>query len=143
MTPELVYAAEDSSVFQYSVGRDVTIACFNFSLPEGRLLQTKLLDQGLTTSLFSVNHVLPGDWDRIKESVAQTGRLVVMDDSRGVNSAGYRLLGDLAAGLPPFQHVMVTRGLHVDFSVSADTFEVDYDGVMSRLAAGVTGSVAR
>jgi len=142
LTPDLVYAAEDASVFQYSVGRDATIACFNFSLPEGRLLQAKLLEQGLTTSLFSVNHVLPGDWARIKESVAQTGRLVVMDDSKGVNSAGYRLLSDLAASGPPFHQVMVTRE-RVEFGVSADTFDVDYDGVMSRLAVGVTGSVAR
>ncbi len=136
VTPELVYAADDSSVFQYSVGRDVTIACFNFSLPEGQLLRGKLLDQGLTTSLFSVNHVLPGDWARIKESVAQTGRLVVMDDSKGVNLLAYTLLHAASKDVPSCQTMAVTRGTGVEFGVCADTFAVDYDAIISRLQRG-------
>jgi len=133
LTLDLVYASEDSSLFQYSNGADVTIACFNFSLPEGLRLQQALLARGLSASIFSVNHVVPSDWTRIQESVRVTRRLVVLDDSKSVNLSGYTLLHEVARACPHARCVAVTRGADVDFGVSPEVFQVDEDAICSQL----------
>lgn len=130
---EVVSAADDASLFQYTEGRDVTIACFNFSLPEGYRLHQKLLGCGLTSSLFSVNHVLPHRWERITQSVAQTQRVVVMDDSKSVNLLGYTLLHEVAAEIPTAQRLMVARGADVDFGVCADRLSIDDEALIAQL----------
>lgn len=133
---EIVYAADDSSVFQYSKGNDVTIVCFNFALPEGYVLHRKLLERGITSSLFSVNFVLPHGWEPIKQSVAQTRRLVVIDDSKSVNLLGHTLLHEITTQFPQHQSILITRESDIDFGVCPDNLRIDYDSIMSRFGKG-------
>jgi len=130
---DLIHAAKDSSVFQYTEGSDVTIVCFNFSLQEGYVLHQKLKDKGLTSSLFSSNYVFPHDWSIIKASVARTGKLVVLDDSKSVISSGYALLHEVAEDFPVSQRIIITREAEIDFGVSPDSFYVDYDALVADL----------
>ena len=131
----LVSAADDCSVFQYCEGDDATIACFNFSLPEGHILQQKLLDRGVKTSLFSVNQVLPHNWGAIAESVSRTRKLVVIDDSKGVNLPGHTMLQALSDQCPPFKSVLVAREPVIDFGVCLDNLQINYDDILARLGA--------
>lgn len=130
---DLVHAAKDSSVFQYTEGSDATIVCFNFSVPEGMTLHQKLLEQKLSSSVFSVNNVFPIDWACIMESVARTGRLVVLDDSKSINLKGYTLLHEAAEIYPASQRIIVKREAEINYGVCSDSFQIDYDTVVSSL----------
>jgi pyruvate/2-oxoglutarate/acetoin dehydrogenase E1 component len=130
---DLVHVTKNAEVFQYTEGSDVTIACFNFSTPEGIVLHQKLQEQGMSSSVFSVNNVFPHDWTHIKEGVARTGRLVVLDDSKSVNLKGYTLLHEVAQDSPGSQRIIVKREDEIDFGVSPDSFQVDYDTLISSL----------
>lgn len=129
----LVRVSEDSGVFQYTEGDDVTIACLNFSLPEGIQLQQKLRELGLSSSVFSINSVSPHDWSWVRQSVARTGRLIVFDDSKSAISAGYALAHEAAEASPASQRIVVTREAEIDFGVSPETFQVDYDALLSKI----------
>jgi len=130
---DLVCVDKNASVFQYTEGSRATVACFNFSMPEGMLLHKKLLERGLSSSVFSVNNVFPRDWSAILRSVARTGHLVVLDDSKSINLLGYTLLHEAAEAVPGSQRIIVTREAEVDFGVCPDSFEIDYDALASWL----------
>lgn len=134
---ELADAAEDSSVFQYSAGADATIVCSNFSLPEGQRLRTRMESVGIRPSLFSVHPIFPIRWDRIKRSVAESRRLVVMDDSKSANLPAHRLLQEVAAEIPSVRTVVLERGADLEFGVCPDRLEVDCDSVIRQLESGL------
>jgi pyruvate dehydrogenase E1 component beta subunit len=129
----LVYAATDNSYFQYYDGNDVTIVCFNFSLPQGRTLHQGLLNRGASAALFSANYVFPQDWQRIKESVARTGKLVVIDDSKSVSLYAHAMLHVLSEESPPFQRILISREADIDFGVCPDDLRIDYDSILAQL----------
>jgi len=130
---EIKYAAEDCSVFQYEEGEGATIVCFNFSLPEGHMLHEKLEGSGVSSSLFSANFVFPQDWQRIKESVARTGKLVVIDDSKSVSLYAHSMLHALSEQIPPFQKILISREADIDFGVCPDDLRIDYDSILAQL----------
>lgn len=130
---DLVHRTEDNAVFQYTEGKDATIACFNFSMAEGYALHNKLKEKGRSSSLFSVNYVPYADWSSIKQSVATTRKLVVMDDSKSVNLPAYAMIDAIADEGIVFKRVLVARGKDLDFGVTPDKFHVDYNGIISRL----------
>ena len=126
---ELVYAAEDGSVFQYEEGSDATIVCFNFSLPDGLALRERLSVAGLSSSLFSVNYVPFANWECIIRDAVRTGKIVVIDDSKSVHLPLYALLSELAA-YPSIKKTVVTRESNIDFGVCADNLKIDYDAIV-------------
>ena len=134
---DLVYAAPDSSLFQYSSGSDATIVCFNFSLAKGNLLRQKLDAQGLSASLFSANYVNPQNWERISQSVARTRKLVVFDDSRSIHTPAHKLMYEVSKNVDDFKHVIVTKGNDLEFGVSPEEFHVDYDAVIAQITGQV------
>lgn len=134
---ELITAAEDSSVFRYSSGSDATVVCSNFSLPEGHLLRTKLQERGIASSLFSLHQVFPSRWERIKQSVAETRKLVVMDDSKSTNLLVHALLQEAASEIPSVQTIVITRGADVGFGVCPDQLQIDYDSLVLQLESSV------
>lgn len=137
---EAVHRADDGSVFQYSEGAGATIVCFNFSLGQGHELQQRLQERGVTSSLFSVNYLPSVDWDAIKRSVATTGKLVVMDDSKSVNLLAYKLLDSLTSdGLTP-ERIVATRGDNIVFGMTEDRYEVDLDAILSQLCESPSSS---
>ena len=131
----LVHAADDGSVFQYTEGADATIVCFNFSLPHGRALEQSLAAQGRQASLFSVNYVPSPDWGAIRESVAKTGRIVILDDSKSVHLPAYHLLDQIAQSNRPYRRWVVARGSEIDFGMSTDEFRVDVGALAQQVVA--------
>jgi pyruvate/2-oxoglutarate/acetoin dehydrogenase E1 component len=129
-----VYRNDDCSVFQYTEGKDATIVGFNFSLQEGHQLLQKMQAQGMSASLFSASYVPAPDWSRIIASVAQTRRLVVLDDSKSVHLPCYKLIDAIHQSGVTFRRDVVTRQ-EIDFGMSDDKFPVDYDALLASLKA--------
>lgn len=125
-----IYSANDSSLFQYTEGDGATIVCFNFSLQEGLAIQRGLTECGTSSSLFSVNYVPSPDWCRIKESVARTRNLVVLDDSKSVHLPCYKMLDEMYRDGLSFERVVVTRE-NIDFGVSDEKFLVDVPNIVN------------
>ncbi|NQT91720.1 MAG: hypothetical protein HQ559_03090 [Lentisphaerae bacterium] len=128
-----IHEADDGAVFQYTEGAGATIVCFNFSLSEGHVLHQQLEERGVASSLFSVNYLPSVNWEVIKQSVAHTGRLVVMDDSKSAHLLAYKLLDSVSSdGLSP-ERIMATRGEEIVFGMTEDRYEVDVESIVSRL----------
>lgn len=133
--PELdtVCSAEDGSVFQYTEGDGATIVCFNFSLFEGLALHRKLREKGAASSVFSANYLPVVNWEPIRRSVARTRKLVVMDDSKSAHLPAHELLNALSEDGFPFERVIASRSGGIEFGMSTDRYEVDFDALTARL----------
>lgn len=132
--PEPVSHDADGEIFQYSEGDDVTVACFNFSFPQGQAFCAELKKHGLGASLFSVNAMLPVNWKRILESAQRTRKLVVLDDSKSVNSCCQHLVIAAQQELKLERLLFLTRKKTDEaLSPNADEFILDHASVMTQL----------
>lgn len=120
------FVARDCSVLRYRSGDDTTIVCFNFSLPEGLALADYLAQGGRSSSLFSVNPVFPIDWSPIVSDVARTGRLIVLDDTKGALSMGFELLDVTSEAVPASRRAIGRRPKTIPFGVDSERFDVDH-----------------
>ncbi len=127
----------DGEIFQYLYGDDATVACFNYSFPQGLALCRDLEKRGVNASLFSVNAMLPVDWTRIIGDVRRTKKLVVLDDSKSVNGSYQHMIMALQQDFRPQRLLVLTR--QKDDSCicpNADEFVVNHDQVMAHLGLG-------
>ena len=119
ISPEkVIYSDKDCTLFQYSEGEDATVVCFNFSFPQGWKLQEDLGKSGIKISLFNVNAPTPISWEKILESVRQTGKLIVIDDSKSENIPGTSLLAESAESGYAKKQMLIKRNLGPDWLVS-------------------------
>lgn len=125
-------AAGDQSIFRYRRGADATVVCLNFSLPEGLRVADELSRTGRGASLYSVNPVFPTDWRPILDDAAATGRLLILDDSKGALSQAYELAA--AAERRAIRSVTVRRS-RIPFGVDPETYRVDVPDVSAKLFA--------
>ena len=96
IVPEkLEYVNEKNTVFNYGIGKDVTIVCFNLSFPYGFELSKKLKTVNISSSLFTVNSPIENEWPKIIEDVKRTKKLVVFEDSKSINTNMTSLLTDI------------------------------------------------
>ncbi|MBU1230510.1 MAG: hypothetical protein KKA55_11395 [Proteobacteria bacterium] len=120
----------DGEIFQYARGADLTVACCNLTLPQGKGLADELAGQGLSASLFGVAAAMPVDYAPILEDARRTGRLVILDDSKSANIAGQGLRAEaLEQGV---KTLLVKRGHSEDwYRPGAETFSVDAGAVLA------------
>jgi pyruvate dehydrogenase E1 component beta subunit len=111
----VIYRNADATLFQYTDGVDATIACFNFSFPQGWHLQQAMKEQGLAASLFNVNAMTPVDWSPIVESARLTQNLVILDDSKSQNLSCFSLLAEVRGAVQLKRDFVVTRQLGGDW----------------------------
>jgi len=131
---DAVSAYNSGEIFQYYSGKDATIVCFNFSLPQGLKLYNEFVSRGLHASLFSVNAVLPVDWGIIIEDVNRTRKLIVLDDSKSVNCSCYHLTTTIYRECNPERLKIFRRELTDDvLRPNSDEFIVDVDILMQQL----------
>jgi pyruvate/2-oxoglutarate/acetoin dehydrogenase E1 component len=127
----LVEHAADGSWFQYLYGADLTIACFNLSLPQGMRLSESLRAKGLSASLFSVNSVVAANLGPILKSSTSTSRLLILDDTKSYNSPSQMLAVEAMRGVLPQNVRLLKREFSRDwFQPSSDEFLVDTDKVI-------------
>jgi pyruvate/2-oxoglutarate/acetoin dehydrogenase E1 component len=132
--PAVVFVNQDNSIFQYSKGKDVTIVCFNFSLPYGIELKEKLKQMRLESSLFSVNALTPVNWDKIIEDLGHTKKLLVIDDCKSIHCSRDTFLMHVYETCNLKRKIIIKRDLSEDLvAPGPDQLEIDYDEVVKQL----------
>lgn len=91
-----VAQADDASWLQYSCGEDVTVVCFNFSLPQGMELVEEIKRHGKSASLYTVNATHITDWRPLIKDAIGAGRLAVLDDGKSMSRTSHHFLLDVA-----------------------------------------------
>jgi pyruvate/2-oxoglutarate/acetoin dehydrogenase E1 component len=139
--PGEVVHDDDGEIFQYSDGQDVTVACFNYSFPQGLELCAELRNHDINPSLFSVNSMLPVDWTRLLESARRTKKLVVLDDSKSVNGSYLHLLVAAQQEIKLQRLCVLTRKRDdAGLRPNADQFVVDHKAVLAQLGFDPMGA---
>jgi len=108
---ELIYVNQENDVFQYSVGNDVTIVCFNFSFPYGQQMIDILKENNLTCSFFNVNSPTPTNWTKIVDDVYKTKKIIIIDDSKSENMNFHALLTDISDKIVLDKKIILKRNL--------------------------------
>jgi pyruvate dehydrogenase E1 component beta subunit len=126
-----------SEIFQYLRGGDLTLACCNFSLPQGLALCRELSGRGLSASLFGVNAPTPVDFAPILEDVRNTRRLLVLDDSKSANVAAQSLAAQALSERAAEKALVLARGHSEDwYRPQAETFAPDAATALRELGLG-------
>jgi len=108
---ELIYVNEENDIFQYSVGDDVTVVCFNFSFPYGQQMINVLKENNLTCSFFNVNSPTPTNWTKIIDDVHKTKKIIIIDDSKSENLNFHALLTDISDKIVLDKKIILKRNL--------------------------------
>lgn len=125
---------KNAEVFQYSDGKDLTVVCFNYSFPQGLALCNDFKKHHLNAALFSVNAMLPVDWRKILDNVKRTNKLVILDDSKSVNSPAQHFIIAAQQEIVPGNLIYLSRkNEDLILGPNADLFSVDHKAVMSKL----------
>jgi pyruvate/2-oxoglutarate/acetoin dehydrogenase E1 component len=122
--PENVDHTRDLTSFQYSTGKNLTIICANFTLSHGIQIRNELLEKGIESSLFTVNPTYASDWTQLIKDAKTTGRVLILDDSKGLNMLGYRVVQAIVKDAPSTKVRLVSRNSEIDFGVSSEEFKV-------------------
>lgn len=131
---KLCYSNDDNTVFQYSLGQDATIVCFNFSFPQGYGLYQELKKNNIDTSIFNVTSATPSNWSKIIENVQGTGKLIVVDDSKSHNLSCDALVADICGTCDLRKKMILKRQLYDDWlNPTSDRMELDMKHIMKEL----------
>ena len=131
------FRQSDDFVMNYRQGADATIACFNFSLPQGDILCNQLKLMGIDSSLYNVTAAHPVSYKSIVEDAKQTGRLVIIDDSKCSISVSTRLeIESLRAGVG-FTYVAKREMTEQSYRPLPEVFNVDVSDVVQQLCFSI------
>jgi len=120
----------EDNFFQYSNGEDVTILCFNFSLPYGINFYKKFKNKGISASLFSINTYLKFNYHEIIQNVKRTKRILIIDDSKSANVLFSDLLNEIKDLIELKKSHVIRREYSEDFYFpKTDDLEIDYESV--------------
>lgn len=125
----------DKTLFQYSKGKNTTIACFNLSLPYGLELQNKLKAGNINASLFSVNSVTPINWDPLIADIKKTKNLIIIDDSKSENLSCDNFLATALQKAKIDKIIVVKREIKGNdwLFPNLDELQINYDKIIHSL----------
>jgi len=122
--PERFDHSEDLTSFQYSTGKDLTIICANFTLAHGLRIQKQLKEKGIASSLFTVNPTYASDWSQLLKDAKATGRVLILDDAKGLNTLGCRVAQVIANDDAAIKVRLVSRNSEIEFGIASEEFKV-------------------
>lgn len=126
-------AVHDDFVVRYRQGDTATIACSNFSLPQGKKLCDHFSQSGLDASLYGITAAHPCSYKPIVDDARKTGRLVIIDDSKSYSSINALLeIEALRAGVG-MVHVVKRRMTEDSYRPLSESFDVDVSDVALHL----------
>ena len=121
---------EGGNVFQYKDGDDVTVVSMNFSFDKANELVERLINEGINVSHFNIINITNIYWDTIYNNVLKTKKIILIDDSKSIQTGGDQLLGKLC-GIDIQKKLILKRQLGFDWLYPiSDTFEIDIDSVI-------------
>lgn len=124
----------DGGIFRYAMGDDATIVAFNLALPQAEELRCAAAATGAGVSLFSVNAGWRMDWEPLLRSVEQTGRLVILDDSKSAHRPSDGFLAVLGERGRPERLAVVRREFSPDWlRPNPDRLEIDCAAILARI----------
>jgi len=128
----LIHGESDCSIFKYSEGKDVTLASYNFALPETLKIYNYLKSNGFESDLYHINYVPNHSLEPILSSLKKTGKLVVIDDSKSIKKYGDYLASKiLQKGIKCEYIEQVRRGSEdKDYGVCHDQMIFDYKKIL-------------
>lgn len=131
---KLDYVNEKNTIFQYDIGTDVTIVCFNLSFSYGLELSKKLKTMNVSSSLFTVNSPIECDWSKIIDDIKRTKKLVIFEDSKSVNTNMTSFLSDVLSSCTLDKKIIIKRKMDDGWlNPVSDIIEVDYDQITNQL----------
>jgi len=130
----VLYSNNESSIFQYSDGKEVTIVCFNFSFPEGWNLMHELKKNGIESSLFNVNSTTDTNWNKIIENVKESKNLIIIDDSKSQNLVCDSLFSDIIQTCTLNKKIILKRQILDNWlNPVSDKMNIDYNEIIKQL----------
>jgi len=129
---EVLRQDDNCKYLQYKKGSDVSIVCFNLALLYGLELHKVMLNQGIKSSLFSINFHLFENYNFIIEDIKRTRRLVIIDDSKSRNRLSDRFLSEVLSDFKLKSYKILSRQpMKDDFFPRKDSLEIDYSNIIN------------
>ncbi len=126
----------DGDIFQYTNGSDTTIVSSNFSYPQAAELTAFLEEKGVHASHFHVNSVAATDWKSVIDSVTVSKKLVLIDDSKSLQTPAHILLESIC-NIEGIKKIILKRELGKNWlHPVSDIFDFDKNAVLSQLQVG-------
>jgi pyruvate dehydrogenase E1 component beta subunit len=133
---EIIDQDADCNYFQYKAGDDVSIVCFNHALHYGLELSDVMLEQGVNSSLFSVNSHLNAEFDQIINDLKNTGKLILIDDTKSRNRLSDRFLLHVLNSCTLHKKIIILPlPSNENFYPCEDLLDIDYAEITSAILA--------
>jgi pyruvate dehydrogenase E1 component beta subunit len=128
-----VKTISNGEVFQYCEGPDVTVVSSNFAYPQASGLVAFLSERGIQSSHFNVSNCTTDAWDLIVGDIAKTGNIIVIDDSKSIQTPGNKLLSQIC-GMKINKKMIFNRVMNDNWLYPvSDIFEIDQDYVLNEM----------
>jgi pyruvate/2-oxoglutarate/acetoin dehydrogenase E1 component len=132
--PESPESFEKGALFRYARGADATVVSFNLAFPQAHETWKAIQAIGRSASLFSVNNVWTVDWTPLLRDVAETGRLVILDDGKSARRQSDGFLNAVYAQGNIREVVRIDRPFHPDgCKPNADQLIIDTSTILTDL----------
>jgi pyruvate/2-oxoglutarate/acetoin dehydrogenase E1 component len=124
---------ENGNIFQYSEGEDVTIVSVNFSLPQALALAKYLKEKNIYSTHYQINNITNSNWEVIKSNILMTKKIIIIDDSKSLQTSADHLLAQLC-GMNIQKKIVLKRDLKDNWLYPvSDVFEIDQYSVFNNL----------
>ena len=114
-------------------GDDLSIVCFNYSLPYGISLYKRFKNIQISASLLSINTFSLFDCKYLINELNQTKNLIIIDDSKSTNKMSDKFLNQI------YKHCILEKIIVLDrqdeknrFFPRHDQLEIDYNSVLNK-----------
>jgi pyruvate/2-oxoglutarate/acetoin dehydrogenase E1 component len=125
---------ENGNIFQYSEGEDVTIVSVNFSLPQALALAKYLKEKNIYSTHYQINNITNSNWEVIKSNILKTKKIIIIDDSKSLQTSADHLLAQLC-GMNIQKKIVLKRDLKDNWLYPvSDVFEIDFDYIISLIS---------
>ncbi len=127
---EVINQDKDCKYFQYKKGNNISIICFNYSLPYGLVLSEVLYKRNVNSSLFSVNSYSEIDYTYIINDLRNTRNLILIDDTKSRNSSSDKFLNEIYNACELEKKIILNRKFGKDlYFPRHDKLEIDYQSI--------------
>lgn len=132
---EILWAADDESIFHYQSGGDATIVSMNFILRETLGLTIELQKSGFECDLFHSNFVPGMNLEPLILSCQRTGHLILIDDSKTVTKFGDAIVAEILRRIPELRTLSLHRRGCSDegYGINEDRLLLDSQKVLAFL----------
>jgi len=130
---DIIENDENGNYFKYMEGDHATIVCFNNTLPYGLEINKKMLQNGKSTSLFSVNIYSEFDFSTIIKDVYRTRNILILDDSKSSNQLCDKFLNRVNENCELERQLIIRRKLEdYWFYPNSDELKINYQEVVQQ-----------